>query len=361
MTRRRRAGVHSARRRLRSTERRFGLLVALSTLFAALAACGSTTTKSGLKSIGSGISGPGGLVATVYARGLPHVSALAFDSYGRLWATTSGSSTHKGDGVYLVSRWGARPVKVVGGMVAPLGLAWVGNRLIVASLGRVTTFEGFDGARFRRRKVILPGPESGGENNNVILGADGRLVMGVSASCDHCVPATKWSGAIVSFRPDGSDLRLVARGIRAPFGLAYRRDTKTLYASMNQRDDLGSKTPGDWLAVVERGQDWGFPACYGQQTKACAGKPKPVGVLDAHAAAGGVALLNGELGGTYRSSALVAEWQFGVVKRVALGGGRDLTTTFLTGFAKPLPVLSTAGGAVLVGDWGRGIVYRISV
>ena len=66
---------------------------------------------------------------------------------------------------------------------------------------------------------------------------------------------------------------------------------------MNQRDDLGAKTPGDWLALVRQGQDWGFPGCYGQGGAACAGVPKPVAVLDPHAAAGGVAVLTSELGG----------------------------------------------------------------
>src|SRR6476661_6194828 len=97
---------------------------------------------------------------------------------------------------------GAGPVKVVGGLDAPLGLVWVGDRLVVSSLGRVTAYAGFDGRRFRSSTVILGGPVAGGENNNVVLGPDGRLVMGVSASCDHCVPTNRWSATIVSFRPD---------------------------------------------------------------------------------------------------------------------------------------------------------------
>ena len=40
-----------------------------------------------------------------------------------------------------------------------------------------------------------------------------------------------------------------------------RRD---LLVTMNQRDDLGDQTPGDVLAVVQVGQAWGFPDCYGE-------------------------------------------------------------------------------------------------
>jgi glucose/arabinose dehydrogenase len=334
-------------------------------------ACGGASVDTGsisagsisTGSIGVGLRGPSNLKAVVGTRGLRHVSALVLDTKGRLWATTSGSTTHATDGVFLVARPGARPVKVVSGLVAPLGLAWVGKQLIVSSLGRVTAYSGFAGSHFAHAKVIVDGPVAGGENNNLVLAPDGRLVMGISASCDHCVPASQWSGSIVSFRPDGSGLAVVASHVRAAYGLAYLPGSSTLFATMNQRDDLGARTPGDWLAVVRRGQDWGFPRCYGQQTRACARQPKPAAVLDAHAAAGGVALLSAQLGERSRTSALVAEWQLGVVKHVPLyASGATYTgnaSTFLSGFDHPLPVLAT-GGSVLVGDWGSGIVYRIT-
>src|SRR5690242_10554117 len=291
-----------------------GRIAPLLALTLLVAACGSRSADPA-GPIGAGLRGPSGLHATVYARGLSHVSALTFDAAGRLWATTSGSSTHATDGVFLVARPGAKPVKIVGGLDAPLGLVWVGNRLIVSSLGRVTSYGDFDGRRFRTSRVVVDGPVAGGENNNVVLAPDGRLVMGVSASCDHCVPTSSWSGTIVTFRPDGSDLRILASGVRAAYGLAYLPGTSTLFATMNQRDDLGAKTPGDWLAVVEAGQDWGFPSCYGQHAAGCAGKPGPAAVLDAHAAAGGAALVRDRYGAD-GPSALVAEWEVGIVQRV---------------------------------------------
>jgi glucose/arabinose dehydrogenase len=284
---------------------------------------------------------------TVYATGLTHVSALTFDGNGRLWATVSGAQKHKGDGVYVVERRGAKPRKVIAGLTAPLGLVWVGDQLIVSSLGRVTAYSGFDGTRFVSSKVILDGPVAGGENNNIVLAPNGRLVMGVSASCDACVPASKYSAAIVTFKPDGSDLRVYASRIRAAYGLTFVPGTSELLASMNQRDDLGSKTPGDWLAIVRAGQNWGFPNCYGQ----CAGQPKPLGVLDAHAAAGGVAVLDAD-------TAVVAEWQLGRVMRVSLKDGA--TSVHLTGLENPLALLTTGAGSLLVGDWGSGVVYEIA-
>ena len=100
----------------------------------------------------------------------------------------------------------------------------------------------------------------------------------------------------MSFLPDGTDLRADATDIRAPIGLAYFPGTSELFVTMNQRDDLGDQTPGDWLSIVQAGQSWGFPDCYGQGGGECAGEPGPVAELDQHAAVSGVAIVTGQLG-----------------------------------------------------------------
>jgi len=326
------------------------LLAVLTAAAIVAAGCGGSARGPALAAIGAGLTGPAGARATVYATGLPTVSAFAFDAGGRLWATTAAYTSAGADGVWMVASTGATPVQVVSGLRTPLGLAWSGGWLYVASLGRVDAFGGFDGARFAERRTVLTGPLEEGENNNLVVGPDGRLLMGVSAPCDHCEPASRWAGTVVSFAADGSDLRVVAKRIRAPFGLAVQSGTGRLYVTMNQRDDLGERTPGDWLGLVADGQDWGFPACYGQGGAACAGVPAPVAVLDRHAAAGGVALTGG--------SALVAEWALGRVLRVALDGGS--VAPYLAGLRNPLPVAAAPDGALLVGDWGTGKVYRIA-
>jgi glucose/arabinose dehydrogenase len=133
---------------------------------------------------------------------------------------------------------------------------------------------------------------------------------------------------------------------------------------MNQRDDLGARTPGDALAIVKAGEDWRFPGCYDQGGPACTGVPAVLAALDKHAAAGGVAILTGGLGPTVGTSAVVSEWQLGKVLRVALtkhaSGYAGRVVPFLTGFRSPLPVLATATGALLVGDWATGKIYRIT-
>ena len=349
---------------------RVALVVALMVAFAlAAAGCGgggaNAATATGRVAIGQGLTGPAGLAATVYTTGLRHVSAFAFDASGRLWATTSGASDHSADGVYMVPRPGGTPVKVIEGVNGPLGLLWQRDRLYVASLGRVDVFSDLRGTHFAHRTPIVVEPAGHGWNNGIVALPDGRLVMGISAACDHCLSHSRWSGTIVSFRPDGSDVRVYASGIRAPFGVAYDSASGGLLTSMNQRDDLGDRTPGDWLALVRAGQRWRFPGCYGQAGSACRGVPAPLAVLDKHAAAGGVAVVAGRLAGAVGRAALVSEWERGRVLAVSLrkegaGYARARARPLLAGFANPLPLAVAPDGALLVGDWKRGIVYRVA-
>jgi glucose/arabinose dehydrogenase len=203
-----------------------------------------------------------------------------------------------------------------------------------------------------------------GENNNLLLASDGRLIMGITASCDHCKPTSRYSGSIVSFNQNGSDLRLYASDIRAPFGLAFLPGTSELFASMNQRDDLGKKTPGDWLSLVREGEDWGSPECYGQGGAACRGVPRPTAVLDKHGAVGGIAIIDGQLAAGAGTSAIVAEWAVSKVERVALrksgASYSGSVSDFLTGIRNPLAVGRARDGSLLVGDWSTGTIYRIA-
>jgi glucose/arabinose dehydrogenase len=62
--------------------------------------------------------------------------------------------------------------------------------------------------------------------------------------------------------------------------------------------------------------------------------------------------------------ALVAEWAMGTVQRVGLVGEGTIdqatATTFLAGLTSPVPLATGPDGAVYVGDWGTGYIYRVA-
>jgi glucose/arabinose dehydrogenase len=314
--------------------------------------------------IGAGLRGPSGLTATAYAKGLKHVSALVTDAQGRVWVATAAASDKGTDAIYLVSEAGATPLKVVTDVHTPLGLVWIDDTLFVSQENSVVALSGFDGTAFASRATIVSFPDGTGEVNGITVGSDGRLYVGISAPCNSCTTTEAYSASIVAFLPDGSDLQVFARDIRAAIGLVFFPGTDDLFVTMNQRDDLGAKTPGDWLAVVHAGESWGFPAYDGQQTVKYAGMPKPVAALDEHAAVSGVAIVTGQLGSSVGTGAVVAEWITGKVKLVTLtdanGSYTGKTAGFLSGFENPVPVMLDRQGALFVGDWTSGKLYRIN-
>jgi len=335
------------------------LIVAVLALVPATGANARTTRTS----IGAGITGPSSLHASVYARGLAHVAALAEDADGNVWAATATGSTDAADGVYVIEA-GGTPRLVIDDVDAPLGLVWLDNALYVARHAGIEEYSGYDGTSFAEHHAVLTLPDDVGLVSGLVVGADGRLVTGVSAPCDACTPTSPWSAAIVSVGTDGSDPHVIVRDVRAAVGFAVLPETGELLATMNQRDGLGARTPGDWLAIVAAGQSWGFPDCYGQGGTACAGVPAPVATLDKHAAVSGVAVVDGQLGSQVGTGAAVVEWMTGAVQLVRLRttahGYSATTTQFLSGFEHPSPVLVTSTGALLVGDWGRGRIVKVA-
>jgi glucose/arabinose dehydrogenase len=317
-------------------------------------ACGGSS--SALADIGANLKGPSGAKASLYATGIKKVAALAFDAKGRLWVSTAEFTDSGDDGLYLVAQSGAAPVAVLTGLHTAMGLLWIGDTLYVSSKEKVEAYSSFDGTTFGEHHTVVSLPSGVGEVNGMVLSGDGRIFLGISSPCDHCVPASEYSASVVSFLPDGSGLRIDAKGIRAPIGFAYVTGTNDLLVTMNQRDDLGDKTPGDWLAVVQSGQSWGFPDCYGQGGAACTGVPSPVAELDKHAAVSGVAMWNGK--------AIVAEWQTGKVQQVTLTKNASTYTgkvaPLLTGVTNPVPVVVGPDNALYVGDWTSGTIYRVT-
>ena len=321
------------------------------------------------------------LPGQIVAAGIPYASYVTFDARGGMWVTSGAPFSQNGDGVWYVAHAGARPVHVIRGTLTALGLTWFRGRLYVAStLSRVTgivaRYSGFDGRRFAHRRVVIPAISIGRHGLGTIApGPKGRLYLGVGAEQDRLAGGHETSGTVVSFKGDGSDLRIEAKGLRGPFGLAFVPGTASLLVTDNGRDDLGLHRPPDELDLVRdvtrAAPDFGFPDCYDQGGRACSGTAAPLALLPAHAGVGGVAV-TGDWGGR-GLTAFVAESGSVVggvdagreVRRIELrrrpGGGYDATgSVFATGFGEQ-DALGTAigpGGALYVTLWGTGAVVR---
>jgi glucose/arabinose dehydrogenase len=291
---------------------------------------------------------PAGYHASVYATGLDHPTAMSFGPNGRLYVTEDVGS------IVSVARGTTSPRPFARNLLVPLGLLWRGRTLYVAESGKVEAFRYGGG-----RRVVVSGlPYGEHQQDSIVAGPDGRLYLGSGSTCNACKERDRRSAAILSFRPDGSGLRVVASGLRNPYGLLFVG--KTLYATVNGRDDLGDGEPADSLVRIRPGASYGWPGCWPSYALrkligACGGVTAPVAYFEPHSSADGIALWRGDL--------FVAEWGQYLSARhgravVRIAHGR--VTTFASGFEHPLALAVDPSGNLLVADWGRGVTYEIS-
>jgi glucose/arabinose dehydrogenase len=301
-----------------------------------------------------------GWTAEKYATGLRRPTALAFGPDGRLYVAQETGQ------IVVAGRNSTRPVVLARGFKTPLGLAWSGTRLFVSSMGRLDSLN-LIGGRLRVRRTLVSGlPFGRHQQDNVVVGRDGRLYVGSGSTCDVCNERDRRSATILSVRPNGQGLAVVARGLRNPFGLAFRPRTGHLYATVNGQDDLGEE-PAETLVRVRPGADYGWPRCWPSFARKrlvgrCRGVQTPVAYLEPRSGAGGIAF------SADGRTAYVALWgQYDarkhgrtVVAVVLSPEGRTVRQRVVArGFEHPLAVLSDRSGSLYVSDWGRGVVYRI--
>jgi glucose/arabinose dehydrogenase len=294
---------------------------------------------------------PPGFRVDVFARGLERPTAMAFGPRGVLYVTQESGE------VVNVQR-GRPPRVILRGFRTPLGLDWFRGALFVSAQGALWRVE-----RGERRAIVKNLPFGRHQQDNV-LERRGRLYFGSGSTCDVCSERSRLSAAVLSVRPDGRDLRVVARGLRNPYGLAVAPRTGRLYASVNERDELGDNEPAETIVEIRPGRHFGWPRCWPSHRRKrlvgnCRGVTAPVAYLEPHSAPGGMAFWNGAL--------YVAEWGEYLKRthgrkltRVVLRPGRRAAvSTFATGFEHPLAVAVDPRGGLLVADHGRGVIYRI--
>jgi len=304
------------------------------------------------------------------ARGLGNPAAIAFDPAGGIWTTSADYGVHATDGVWYVRRRGAKPKHVVKRLNTALGLTWFRSKLYVSHVvpysaanrrytGRVTRFSGFNGRRFKRRRTVVKGIPTGLHRlGGIVPGPGGRLYMGVGSAADTSA-GSRWGGTVISFKPNGKDRRIEARGFRNPVGLAFAPESDMLYVSDNGRDDLGNNRPPEELnrfQVTGGRRHFGFPRCWGRGGGRCRGTTPAYAELAPHSAVGGVAISDdfGRFGPTAfvaeHGSTIASPPTGGVVQRVPLGRKRSNDVGFGRGLRRhgPLGLAIGPGGALYV-------------
>jgi glucose/arabinose dehydrogenase len=242
--------------------------------------------------------------------------------------------------------------------------------------------------------VDLPaGPINHHWTKNVIASRDGRSLFATVGSnsniAENGIEQETNRAAILEIDRASGSIRVHASGLRNPNGLAWQPQSGVLWTVVNERDELGSDLPPDYLTSVKAGGFYGWPYSYfGQHvdTRVQPQRPDLVAraivpdyALGPHTASLGLAFYEGSLfPAHFRGGAFIG--QHGSWNRKPRSGYQVIFVPFsagqpagppeevLSGFVdddgnargRPVGVAVDRTGALLVADDVGNTIWRVT-
>ncbi|HVL09703.1 MAG TPA: sorbosone dehydrogenase family protein [Burkholderiaceae bacterium] len=327
---------------------------------------------------------PKGFQIEVYSDKVPGARAMTLSPSGTLFVGS------RAEGKVYALRPG-EPVRIVAsGLNMPAGVAFHDGALYASSVSRIVRLDDIERRLDNPPTPVVVTDRFPTETHHgwkfIAFGPDGYLYVPVGAPCNVCERDENRYANIMKMKPDGTDLQVVARGVRNTVGFDWHPVTSELWFTDNGRDMMGDDLPDCELnRLSQPGQHFGFPYCHAGvpdpqfgKGRACSTFVAPVAKLGPHVAPLGMRFYTGkQFPADYRNNILIAEhgsWnrskRIGYrVKRVVIDDAGKLVRQEVfaegwlqgeTPWGRPADVLVMPDGALLVSDDMAGVIYRIS-
>jgi len=300
---------------------------------------------------------------------------------GRVYAVLDGNDDGVADAVTTIAE----------SLNAPNGVAYHEGDLYIGEINRVSKIPGIDSklSGVQRPQTIndkLPNRRQHGFKF-LQVGPDNKLYFPVGAPCNVCEEEEIF-GTLLNMNLDGSELQIIAEGIRNTVGFDWHPQSGELWFSDNGRDMLGDDIPACEInRITAVGQHFGFPYIHqGDLPDPNFGAGRnptdftpPVLKLGAHVAPLGIAFYRGELfPAAYGNTLFWAEhgsWNRSQKSGYRVMMGRisaDNTNIaenapFVEGWlqgqrnwGRPVDVLNMPDGSVLISDDMANVIYRVN-
>ena len=157
------------------------------------------------------------------------------------------------------------------GLNSPFGMALVGSDLYVANTDAVLRFRYDSGATSiagaGERIAALPaGQYNQHWTRSLAVSPDNtKLYVAIGSASnigEYGLDEETGRAAIREIDLRTRAERLFASGLRNPVGMAFEPESGRLWAAVNERDELGSDVPPDYMTAVEDGGFYGWPYSY---------------------------------------------------------------------------------------------------
>jgi len=284
------------------------------------------------------------------------------------------------------------------GLNMPHGMLLVGDWFYVGNTDGVVRY------RYRTGQTKIDGkgekildlPAGGHYTRNLTADPSGKKIYVAVGSASNVDEENGWEkdqrrAGILEINPDGSGMKIFAKGLRNAVGMDWEPKSKVLWTVVNERDLLGDDLVPDYLTGVKENGFYGWPYSYfgqiedprkkGQRPDLVAKAIKPDYALGSHTAALGLAFYTGKAfperyhGGTFIG--MHGSWNRSkmVGYKVAFipfangkpaGPMEDIVTGFIAdeskfeAYGRPVGVTVASDGSLLVADDSGNKVWRVT-
>ena len=211
---------------------------------------------------------PGGFKVSVFARGFTEPRWLAVAPNGDVFVVDSAAGAvvvlHDPEGKGSAQ---ARDI-FADHLNLPFGIAFHDDFLYIANTNEVLRFR-YDPTTSKRlgnAEHILDLPGRGYHQHwtrSLAFSPDGKeLFVSVGSSTNVSIERDSRRAAILVADPSGNNMKIYASGLRNAVGIAFNPETGALWATVNERDDIGDDVPSDYFTRVAEGGFYGWPYAY---------------------------------------------------------------------------------------------------
>jgi glucose/arabinose dehydrogenase len=211
---------------------------------------------------------PPGFKVSVFARGFSQPRWMAIAPDGDVFVSDSAAGK-----VVVLHASAGQPIAASREIFAdhlnlPFGIAFQDDYVYVADTDEVVRFH-YDAKTSRRLgnpEPILQLPGRGYNQHwtrSLAFSPDGkRMFVSVGSRTNVSVESDPRRGAILVADPDGKNMRIYAAGLRNAVGIGFNSGSADLWATVNERDDMGDDVPSDYFTHVMEGGFYGWPYSY---------------------------------------------------------------------------------------------------
>lgn len=284
------------------------------------------------------------------------------------------------------------------GLNMPHGMLLVGDWFYVGNTDGVVRY------RYRTGQTKIDGkgekildlPAGGHYTRNLTADPSGKKIYVAVGSASNVDEENGWEkdqrrAGILEINPDGSGMKIFAKGLRNAVGMDWEPKSKVLWTVVNERDLLGDDLVPDYLTGVKENGFYGWPYSYfgqiedprkkGQRPDLVAKAIKPDYALGSHTAALGLAFYTGKafperyhggafigMHGSWNRSKMVGY----KVAFIPFANGKpagpmeDIVTGFIAdeskfeAYGRPVGVTVASDGSLLVADDSGNKVWRVT-